>query len=157
MPAATPWRAAAPWRAAGLALCVLLLWLMSAPTLAAPTFPKLTGRVVDDAQVLPPDVEAALTAKLAALEAANGTQLVVVTLPDLKGYDIGDYGYQLGRAWGIGQKGKDNGVLLAVFPEDRKMRIETGYGLEGALPDAVAGKIIEQEMAPAFRKREFAN
>ena len=73
MPAATP------WRAAGLALCVLLLWLMSAPTLAAPTFPKLTGRVVDDAQVLPPEVEVALTEKLAALEAANPAFLRWVT------------------------------------------------------------------------------
>ena len=151
MPAATPWRAAAPWRAAGLALCVLLLWLMSAPTLAAPTFPKLTGRVVDDAQVLPPDVEAALTAKLAALEAANGTQLVVVTLPDLKGYDIGDYGYQLGRAWGIGQKGANNGALLIVAPTDRKVRIEVGYGLEPVLTDALTNRIIRRDIIPQFK------
>ena len=151
MPAATPWRAVAPWRAAGLALCVLLLWLMSSIALAAPTFPKLTGRVVDDAQVLPPDVEAALTAKLAALEAANGTQLVVVTLPDLKGYDIGDYGYQLGRAWGIGQKGANNGALLIVAPTDRKVRIEVGYGLEPVLTDALTNRIIRRDIIPQFK------
>jgi len=130
---------------------VLLLWLVATAAWAAPAFPKLTGRVVDAAQVLPPDVEAALTEKLAALETANGTQLVVVTLPDLKGYDIGDYGYQLGRTWGIGQKGANNGAMLLVAPTDRKVRIEVGYGLEPVLTDGLTSRIIRQDIVPQFK------
>ncbi len=97
---------------------------------AAPTFPALTGRVVDDAHVLSPQVQADLTAKLAALEQTTSRQLVVVTLPTLHGYDIADYGYQLLRAWGIGQKADNNGALFIVVPSEHKVRIEVGYGLE---------------------------
>ena len=83
----------------------LLLALLLAPAVqaAGPTFPALSGRVVDAADVLPPDAEVALDAKLAALETRTGNQLVVATVPDLQGYAIEDYGYQLGRAWGLGQ------------------------------------------------------
>lgn len=135
----------------GLLLVLLTLWLVATAALAAPSFPKLSGRVVDDAQVLPPETVAALTTKLAALEAANGTQLVVVTLPGLQGYDIGDYGYQLGRAWGIGQKGANNGALLIVAPSERKVRIEVGYGLEPVLTDALTNRIIRHDIVPRFK------
>ncbi len=122
-----------------------------APAQADPTFPTLTGRVVDDAHVLSPQTQADLTAKLAALEAKNGDQLVVVTLPSLQGYPIEDYGYQLGRAWGIGQKGKDNGALFILAPSERKVRIEVGYGLEPMLTDAMSSLILQRAVLPKFR------
>jgi uncharacterized protein len=118
---------------------------------AAPSFPALTGRVVDEANIIPPAAEQELTAKLAALEAKTGDQFVVVTLKSLQGYDISDYGYQLGRAWGIGQKGKDNGLLLIVAPNERAVRFEVGYGLEGEFTDAAARVIIDQAILPGFR------
>ena len=131
---------------------VCLLWHVQ----AAPSFPPLTGRVVDQANVLDANVRARLDLKLAELESKNGTQLVVVTLSSLGGYDIADYGYQLGRQWGIGQKNKNNGALLIVVPSDRKVRIEVGYGLESELTDAVTRLIIANAILPRFRANDFA-
>jgi uncharacterized protein len=125
--------------------------LIAAPALADPTFPPLTGRVVDDAHVLSPQTQADLTSKLADLEAKTGRQLVVVTLPSLQGDDIADYGYQLGRAWGIGQKGQNNGVLFIVAPTEHKVRIEVGYGLEPILTDALSSVILQEKVLPKFR------
>ena len=130
---------------------LLLTLFLSAPVLAALTFPPLTGRVVDQADIIPADVEARLTDKLAALEAKTTDQLVVVTLKSLDGTDIADYGYQLGRHWAIGQKDKNNGVLLIVAPNERAVRIEVGYGLEGDLTDAVTRLIIENAIIPRFK------
>lgn len=119
-------------------------------------FPELTGRVVDRAELLDPDTESRLDQKLAAHEAATSEQLVVATVPDLQGASIEQYGYQLGRQWGIGQAEKDNGALLIVAPNERKMRIEVGYGLEGRLTDAQSSVIINQVLAPAFRQGDYA-
>lgn len=133
-------------------LLALLLTLLAVPAAAAaPDFPALTGRVVDAADVLSPDVEAALTAKLEAVETSTGHQLVVATVPSLDGRPIEDYGYQLGRTWGIGSKDKDDGAILLVAPNDRKVRIEVGYGLEPVLTDAMSGLIIRERILPAFR------
>jgi uncharacterized protein len=121
----------------------------------APSFPPLTGRVVDQAGLLDAGAEARLDSKLADLEAKTSTQLVVVTLRSLQGYDIADYGYQLGRHWGIGQKGANNGALLIVAPVERKVRIEVGYGLEGTLTDAVSRLIIDNAILPRFRAGDF--
>lgn len=118
-------------------------------------FPPLTGRVVDQAQLLSPEAETALTAKLEALERDTSDQLVVVTVESLKGQEIEAYGYQLGRAWGIGQAEDDNGVLLIVAPEERKVRIEVGYGLEPVLTDALSVLIIHNEILPSFRDGHF--
>lgn len=137
----------------GLWLWLALLW--SAWAVAQPEFPPLTGRVVDRAGLLSPQAEARLTQMLAAHEQATTEQLVVVTLPDLQGHDIADYGYQLGRHWGIGQKGKDNGALLIVALKERKIRIEVGYGLEGRLTDALSSTIISQVIAPRFKQGDF--
>ena len=123
---------------------------------AAPNFPPLTGRVVDDAHLLDATAAATITGKLAALEAKTGTQLVVVTLPTLQGDEIEDYGYQLGRFWGIGQKGKNTGALLIVAPNEHRVRIEVGYGLEGTLTDAVSRLIIENAILPRFRVNDYA-
>ena len=119
------------------------------------TFPALSGRVVDQAQLLSPEAEAALTAKLEALERDTSDQLVVVTVDSLQDREIEEYGYQLGRAWGIGQDEDDNGVLLIVAPEERKVRIEVGYGLEGVMTDALSALIIHNDILPAFREGYF--
>jgi uncharacterized protein len=143
----------ASFNAAAAVVLVLVLALLGlcAPAQAALTFPPLTGRVVDDAHVLSPEVTAELTQKLAALEAKNGRQLVVVTLPSLQGQEIEDYGYQLGRTWGIGQKGSNTGALFIVVPSEHKVRIEVGYGLEPILTDAMTSVILQQSVLPKFR------
>src|SRR5579871_5887736 len=134
-----------------LAFVAVLLASLAAPASSAPSFPPLTGRVVDDAHVLSPTTISDLTGKLAALEQKTGDQLVVVTLPTLQGYAIEDYGYQLGRAWGIGQKGKNNGVLFIVVPSEHQVRIEVGYGLEPVLTDALSSVILQEKVLPKFR------
>lgn len=126
-----------------------------APATAAPTFPALTGRVVDDAHILSASTTSDLTARLAALEAKTSRQLVIVTLPSLQGYEISDYGYQLGRHWGIGQKKLNNGVLFIVAPKEHATRIEVGYGLEPILTDALSSVIIQTQALPRFRKNDF--
>ena len=136
---------------AGLAWALLAAVLLTAPAAAAPTFPALTGRVVDDAHVLSPAVQADLTQRLAGLEQRTSRQLIVVTLPSLQGYDIADYGYQLGRAWGVGQKATNNGALFIVAPGEHKVRIEVGYGLEGVLTDAMTNVILQRAVIPKFR------
>jgi uncharacterized protein len=111
----------------------------------------LTGRVVDDANLLAPKQEAGLAAKSAELEQATGHQLVVVTTASLHGQDIATFGVDLGRRWGVGRKDIDDGVLLIVAPNERKARIEVGYGLEKALRDEEAGRIMRDAILPAFR------
>jgi uncharacterized protein len=138
-------------------MAVLLLLLLWPPDLfAAPTFPPLTGRVVDDAGLLSADDLASLTADLAALEKKSSDQLVVATLKSLQGYAIEDYGYQLGRAWKIGQANVNNGVLLIVAPNERRVRIEVGRGLEPQLTDALTQLIIQNAILPAFRRGDWA-
>jgi len=136
----------------------LALWLLACVGVAqaALTFPALTGRVVDSAQMIDPAVRQQITDQLQALEQSRGDQIVVVTVPDLQGVPIEDYGYQLGRQWGIGQKGKDNGALLIVARDERKLRIEVGYGLEGVLTDAQSWVIINQVIAPAFKTGNYS-
>jgi len=134
-----------------VALFALLFAFAGAPAQAATTYPALTGRVVDDAHVLSPEVQQQLTAKLAGLETATSRQLVVVTLPSLNGQDIADYGVGLARAWNIGQKGTNNGAVFIVVPSEHKVRIEVGYGLEGLLTDALSGVILRQAVIPKFR------
>ncbi len=133
-----------------------LLWLAPSAQAAEPTFPPLSGRVVDQARILAPETEAELTVKLAALEADTGDQFVVVTLDSLQDYEIEDYGYRLGRAWGIGGAENDSGVLLIVAPNERKVRIEVGYGLEPVLTDALSNQIIQNDILPPFREGGYA-
>jgi uncharacterized protein len=145
-------------RLAGLpGLLIAMLWaLLWTPALAAsapagPQFPELSGRVVDAAHVLSPEVQADLTQKLAVLEQNTSRQLVVVTLPSLQGYEIEDYGNQLLRHWGIGQKGLNNGALFIVVPGEHKVRVEVGYGLEPVLTDAMSSVILQRAVLPKFR------
>ena len=136
-------------------ILALLLVAFALPA-AAQTFPKLTGRVVDDAQLLSPGQVQQLTQLSAGVEQASTRQLVVATIPDLQGYPIEDYGYKLGRAWGLGQKDANNGVILLVAPKERKVRIEVGYGLEPIVTDALSSVIINQTILPRFRDGDMA-
>jgi uncharacterized protein len=142
-------------------MTIIRLWailigamLLGAPA-AAQTFPKFTGLVVDAADVLPPQTEADLTAKLQALQKDTHRQLVVVTVPDLQGYPIDDYGYKLGREWGVGLRDVNNGVILLIAPKEppghRGPSIEVGYGLEPVITDALASNIIRHQMMPKLK------
>jgi uncharacterized protein len=135
-------------------LLLFAAFLFAAPALAQ-TFPPLSGRVVDQADLLNPQQEAELTAKLEALERASTRQLVVLTVPNLQGQTIEEYGVALGRAWGIGQRDANNGVILIVAVEERKVRIEVGYGLEGILTDALSSQIIRNDITPRFRAGDY--
>jgi uncharacterized protein len=134
-----------------LALAVLVLLGLNAAALAGPSIPPLSGRVMDRAHVLDQRTIDALTRQLADHEASTTNQIVVVTLPSLQEYAIEDWGRALLNGWGIGQRGKNNGVVLVVAPNDRRMRIEVGYGLEYALNDKAAAGIIENEIIPRFK------
>jgi len=144
-------RRRSPLASALAAMLLALLAFAHAPAALAQEFPKLTGRVTDAARIIPDDVEARLTEKLEALEQQSQRQLVVATIPDLQGYEISDYGYRLGREWGIGSKERNDGVLLIVAPKERKVRIEVGYGLEPVLTDALSWQIINNDIVPRFK------
>jgi uncharacterized protein len=130
-----------------LAICAAL----AVPASAAPQFPPLTGRVTDAANIIPDDVEARLVQKLDALEKQSQRQLVVATIPDLQGYEISDYGYQLGRNWSIGAKERNDGTILIVAPNERKVRIEVGYGVEPYVTDGFSSDVINQAILPRFK------
>lgn len=133
----------------------MLGWALGLSLLAMPaaaqTFPKLTGRVVDQAEIIPPAEEAALTTQLEALETKTGHQFVVATVKDLEGNDVADYGYKLGREWKIGDEAKDDGVVFLIAPNERRMHIAVGYGLEPVLTDAMSGRIIRDTVTPLFK------
>jgi uncharacterized protein len=134
---------------------LLFLALLIAAPAAAQTYPPLTGRVVDLADLLTPEQEAELTQKLEALQAASTRQLVVATFPNLEGRSIEEYGVGLGRAWQIGQRQANNGILLIVARDERKVRIEVGYGLEGIMTDAISSRIIRNDIVPRFRADDY--
>lgn len=137
-------------------LLPLLLFLTTpSPALAQIDFPALTGRVVDAADILETETERQLARQLEAHEAETTNQVVVVTLSSLQGQTIERFGQALGNHWGIGQAGRDNGVLLIVAMRDRKVRIEVGKGLERDLTDSLAQAIIEDEITPEFKRGHF--
>ena len=144
-------RAGSSGLVAGLILSLMLVFGVAGDSFAAPKFPPLTGRVVDNAHLLSAEVQRKLTEDLAGLEQSTGRQVVVATVPDLQGYPIEDFGYQLGRAWGVGSKDKNDGVILLVAPNDRKVRVEVGYGLEPVLTDALSSTIVQERILPEFR------
>ncbi|KAB1074668.1 TPM domain-containing protein [Methylobacterium planeticum] len=150
-----PARSTGP-RAILAVLLIVLFGLSSAGVAAEPTFPALTGRVVDAAGILQPEERAGLEAKLKAYEDKTSDQVVVATVPSLQGTSIEDFGNRLFRAWQLGQKNANNGALLVVAPNERKVRIEVGYGLEGALTDALSKVIITTAITPRFKAGDFA-
>lgn len=135
-------------------LAVLWLALLALATPAvAQTFPPNNGSpVVDQAGILTPAQELDLTSKSQALYAQTGRAFAVATVNSLEGYPVEDYAYRLGRAWGLGQKGKDNGVLLLVAPNERKVNIATGYGAGAYMTDAMSGLIIREAILPHFKQ-----
>src|SRR5271166_5756893 len=136
-----------------VALLIAALWIGAA--LAAANFPALTGRVVDAAKILSPVTIADLERKLADLEQKSGIQLEVATVPSLGGEEIEPYANELFRFWKLGEAKKDNGVLLLIAPNERRVRIEVGYGLEGTLTDAISSLIIANAIAPRFKAGDF--
>lgn len=145
-----------PARACGLlALTWLCIAALAAILAAQPRFPPLSGRIVDEAGLLSAEDERELTQTLADIEAASTDQVVIYTARGLQGYPIEDFGYQLGRTWQIGQREKNNGVILIVAPAERKVRIEVGRGLEPQLTDALSALIVQNAVLPAFRRGDF--
>lgn len=134
-----------------LALLWLALFALATPA-TAQTFPQLTGRVVDQAHLLTPEQVADLTSKSQALEAQSGRQFVIATVNSLEGYPIEDYAYRLGRAWKIGSAKNNDGVILLVAPNERKVWIATGYGAGSFLTDALSGVIIREDILPHFKQ-----
>ena len=142
---------------AALLVALVALSALVVSAAAAPNYPELTGRVTDEAGLLSAADKADIESQLASLEQTSTDQLAVVTVKSLQGYSIEDYGIGLARKWGIGQKGKDNGILLIVAPNDRKVRIEVGRRLEPMMTDTMSTLIIENAILPKFRRGDFAD
>jgi uncharacterized protein len=158
MPVITARSGHGPRLAAARAVVALIVaaWpLLAGDAAADPVFPQLTKRIVDEAGLLNGADKHAIERELETIEATSTDQVVVVTLKSLQGYPIEDFGYRLGRAWGIGQKDKDNGAILIVAPNERKVRIEVGRGLEPVLTDAMSKLIIDNAIIPEFRRGDF--
>ena len=137
----------------------ILLWLMgifwAVPALTLEVPDKPEGRVTDQTRTLTRNEIAALEQKLAVFERETTNQIAVLLIPSLEGDSLDDYSIRLAEKWKIGQKGKNNGAILLIVKADRKLRIEVGYGLEGALPDGQAGSIIRDEITPRFKSGQF--
>ena len=136
------------WAFLGILLLAQVAWSLD--------IPPLTGRVVDDAHILSSSTLAQLTALLEQHESRTSNQVALLTLPFLEGHPLEEFSHQVASAWGLGKKGTDNGVLLLVAIQERKIRIEVGYGLEGTLTDAKSSQIIRHEMVPRFRQEDYA-
>src|SRR4051812_22364417 len=142
------------WGRRYLAVIFLALWYSAVIALAL-NLPALTGRIVDSANIIPADVRTSIEPKLADLETKSGIQLVVATVRSLDGQEIEPYANELFRAWKLGEKTKNNGVLLLVAPNERRVRIEVGYGLEGTLTDALSKVIVTNAITPRFKTGDF--
>lgn len=147
-----------PWASALAALAVMFVFLLAgaAGVQAAPNYPQLTGQIVDQAGLLTAEDRAAILSELQSLEATSTDQVAVVTVKSLDGYAIEDYSIGLAREWKVGQKDKDNGVVLLVAPNDRKVRIEVGRRLEPLLTDTMSNIIINNAILPRFRRGDFS-
>jgi uncharacterized protein len=140
-----------------LTISVLAFLALVCAAVCAPDFPALTGRIVDQANVIPAATRDAIEPKLAELESKSGIQLVVATVSSLGGEEIEPYANELFRTWKLGEKTKNNGVLLLVAPNEHRVRIEVGYGLEGTLTDALSKVIITNAIAPRFKTGDFGD
>jgi uncharacterized protein len=148
-------RCASQWKRS--ACFLLAVFLLALPVLSALEIPKhADGYVTDRAGLLSPAARSDLETLLRAFEEKTSNQVVVVTFPSLEGNSLEDFSMRLAEAWKAGQKNKDNGVIFLIFKDDRKIRIEVGYGLEGVLTDALSGQIISQIVAPYFRKGDYS-
>jgi uncharacterized protein len=142
---------------ASLRLCVLLFFLLAGlPLRAEVEVPALTQRVTDLTGTLAPDTVSRLENTLAQFEQGKGSQIAVLLIPTTQPEDIAQYGIRVADQWKIGREKADDGVILIVARDDRKVRIEVGYGLEGVIPDAVAKRIIEEDIVPRFKQGDFS-
>lgn len=139
----------------GLGLWLVLVVLLGGSAAAQPTFPALSGRIVDEMGLLTSADHAELLETLKQLEVKSSDQIVIYVAKSLQGYPIEDFGYQLGRAWKIGQAGINNGIVLIVAPNDKKVRIEVGRGLEPQMTDVMSSLIVQTALLPAFRRGDF--
>ena len=137
-------------------LVVVLCLVVPARTALALEVPALRARVNDYAELLPPDAEKRLEERLAAFEQQTGNQFAVLTIESLEGDPLEDFSIRVVESWKLGEKKQDNGLLLLVVKRDRKVRVETGYGLEGSVTDAVSSRVIRNVIAPAFRSGDYA-
>ena len=137
----------------GLAAALLVLAL--AALARGADVPYLSGRIVDDAELLSPETSDRVGALLREHESRTGNQIAVLTTPSIEGESIEEYALKVFNTWKLGQKGKDNGVLLVIVPQERRLRIEVGYGLEGTLTDTAASRVIRNVMAPLFKAGDF--
>ena len=140
----------------GLALLFLLVLALGARAQQLQPIPDLTAHVIDLSGTLSPAEQQALEARLSAFEASKGSQIVVLMLATTQPEDIAAYAHRVASSWKIGRRDVGDGVLVVVAKNDRRMRIEVARALEGAIPDLVAARIIDQQMAPAFRQNDFA-
>jgi uncharacterized protein len=140
----------------GARLLVALTLLFACLAVLAANFPLLTGHIVDQANVISSETQSGLEPKLAELETKSGIQLVIATVASLDGQEIEPYANELFRTWKLGEKAKNNGVLLLVAPNQRRVRIEVGYGLEGTLTDALSKVIITNAIAPRFKAGDYS-
>ena len=129
--------------------------LLTSLVLAEVDIPYLTGRVTDNAQIFSPETRRSLTESLKEHENRTSNQIAVLTIPTLNGESIEEYAVEVFEEWKLGQKDKDNGILIVIVPNDRRMRIEVGYGLEGTLNDGMAGQIIRSVMTPKFKSGDY--
>src|SRR5262245_30888634 len=142
-------------------LRALLIGLAFFSALEAPSLvlaldvPPLRGRINDYAGLIPADRARALEERLARFESETGHQIALLTVPSLEGDSLEDFGIRVAEAWKIGKKGFDNGAILLIVRDERKLRIEVGYGLEGVLPDAIASRIIREVIVPRFRENDY--
>lgn len=137
------------------ALLAAALLFPPAYTAAEIAVPPLKARVTDLTATLTSDQRAALEQKLAALEARKGSQVAVLLVPTTQPETVEEYAIRVFDQWKLGRKGMDDGVLLLVAKNDRKLRIEVGYGLEGAIPDAIAKRVIDEDIVPLFKQGNF--
>lgn len=154
-------RQAIGWTSTRLILLAAILACLQCATglrasAAEPNYPALTGRIVDQAGIIRPEDRAAITAELESLEATSTDQVAIATVKSLEGYSIEDYGIGLARKWALGQKDKDNGILLLVAPNERKVRIEVGRRLEPMMTDALSKIIITNAIIPKFRQGDYS-
>lgn len=134
---------------------LIFVMLFAACLVFAVEVPYLTGRVTDNAQILSAETRKSITDLLKAHEDKTTNQIAVLTVPSLEGAGVEEYANTVFSAWKLGQKGKDNGILIVVAPKDRRMRIEVGYGLEGTMTDGMAGSIIRDVMTPHFKNSDY--
>ena len=137
-------------------VAVVALSCLSAAAAAQSALPKPAGRVNDFANVIDPAIEAEIDRRLDLLEQTTSSEIAVVTVASLDGASVEEYASRLFKAWGVGQGPEDNGVLVLVAPSEREMRIEVGYGLEGVLPDGLAGQVIRDDFTPRFRDGDYS-